>query len=77
MNVSAPPDHDACPRCGGTVFTEHDCGPDSYDDDVTWAAWSCNTCGLWYSGWSDTWYVDVEWCQDEEDAEAFTAEPPS
>ncbi len=60
-----------CPRCGGTDFTEHDCGPDSYDDDIFYISESCNRCGLWHDGWTDRWLVDVESWIDEEDAEEY------
>jgi len=27
-----------CPRCGGIEFRELDCGPDTYDDDITYTS---------------------------------------
>jgi len=60
-----------CPRCGGKEFIEHDCGPDGYDDDVTWSAEECKKCGLWYSSWRDEWLVDVSSWVDEEDAKIY------
>lgn len=63
-----------CPRCGGTEFDDRDCGPDGYDDDITWSADVCKACGLWYSSWVDKWLVDVTRWQEEEDAEEFKPE---
>jgi len=63
--------HDVCPRCGGKVFRELDCGPDGYDDDITWTATICLGCGLWHSSWLDKWLIGVESWQDEEDAKEF------
>lgn len=67
-----------CPRCSGTAFTEHDCGADTWDDDCTWAAFSCDACGLWYSRWVHKWLIGVTSWRDEEDAAEFTpnAETP-
>lgn len=64
-----------CPRCGGTSFAQRDCGPDGYDDDIVWTSDVCQSCGLWRSGWSDKWLLDVDGWPEEEDAEEFT--PPS
>lgn len=63
-----------CPRCKKTEFTEIDCGPDSYDDDITWTAYRCKNCGLWYSDWIHKWLVDVESWQDEEEAKEYETE---
>jgi len=63
-----------CPRCGGTKFTEHDCGPDSYEDDIFYLSYSCDNCGLWYDGWDDAWYIDVEHWQDVENAKEYKSE---
>lgn len=60
-----------CPRCGSTQFDEHDCGADSYESDITWTAYECRTCGLWYSGWRDEWLIDVASWQDEDGATEF------
>lgn len=60
-----------CPRCNGTAFDEIDCGPGSYDDDITWMADRCKQCGLWYSSWKDKWLIDVYSWKDEQDAEEF------
>jgi hypothetical protein len=60
-----------CPRCGGRDFEEHDCGPDGWDDDVTWISEVCTHCRLWYSGWTEQWLIDCAVWTDEEDAEEF------
>ena len=60
-----------CPRCGSTEFYEMDCGPDGYEDDITWTSEVCTKCGLWHSGWTDKWLIDVEDWIDEEYAEEF------
>jgi len=62
-----------CPRCDSTDFDEHDCGPDSYEDDITYTSYSCKKCGLWYDGWRDDWLIqtdgtNVEYWNDSEDA---------
>jgi hypothetical protein len=62
-----------CPRCGGKGFYELDCGPDSYDDDVTWTSYECKKCGLRYSGWYDKWVECDSW-PDEEDAPEWKSE---
>lgn len=62
---------DKCPRCGNTTFREIDCGPDGYDDDITYVSYICTNCGLWYSGWSDSWRIDVSNWREEEDAEVY------
>ena len=49
-----------CPRCGNTAFSERDCGPDSYDDDITYTAYICNKCGLWFDGWVDKWLINED-----------------
>jgi transcription elongation factor Elf1 len=66
-----------CPRCGCTEYDEHDCGPDGYDDDITYQSESCKDCGLWHSGWTDKWLIDVDCWSDEEDAEEFSPELPN
>lgn len=63
-----------CPRCGNTEFEELFSGPDSYEDDVTWMSYICTQCRLYYSSWTDKWYVDCETWQDEEDAEEYLCE---
>jgi hypothetical protein len=60
-----------CPRCNGIKFIEHDCGSDSYDDDICWSSQSCEVCGLWHSNWTDKWYIDCASWRDEDDAEEF------
>lgn len=60
-----------CPRCGGTDFRDIDCGPDSYDDDITYTSEKCNSCGLWYDGWSHKWLIDCECWQDAEGCEEY------
>lgn len=49
-----------CPRCGCEEFREIDCGPDGYDDDITYTSEKCKACGLWHDGWVDKWYIDVD-----------------
>lgn len=61
----------ACPRCKNGDFEEKTCGPDSYDDDVTWTAYVCKKCGLWYSDWSNKWLIDCEYWQDESECEEY------
>ena len=57
-----------CPRCGFEKFTEIDCGPDGYDDDITYTSEICEKCGLYHSGWTDKWLIDCEYWTDEEEA---------
>lgn len=61
-----------CPRCHSTDLYERDCGPDSYDDDISYTSYICKNCGLWYDGWVDKWLIykdgsNVECWQDTED----------
>lgn len=63
----------ACPRCGGQEFGERECGPDSYEDDITYTSDVCTRCGLWHSGWTDRWLVDCDTWLDEEGAEEYSA----
>lgn len=67
-------DQDKCPRCGCTEFYEKDCGPDTYEDDITYTSLVCKSCGLWYSGWTNKWLIDVENWGDEDGAEEFKVE---
>lgn len=60
-----------CPRCGNDDFYELDCGPDSYEDDISYTSEKCTKCGLWYDGWNGRWYVDVDNWRDVEDAEEY------
>jgi hypothetical protein len=60
-----------CPRCGGVEFDEIDCGPDGWDDDITWSSEICCKCGLYHSGWTDQWLLDCQNWWDEEDAEEY------
>lgn len=39
-----------CPRCGCEDFKEVDCGPDSWEDDISYTSEICKQCGLWYYG---------------------------
>lgn len=52
-----------CPNCGKEM-QEYDCGPDSYDDDITYTSDYCFDCELWCDGWFDKWglgtYPDSE-----------------
>ena len=66
-------DDDVCPRCGCKDFDEIDCGPDTYDDDITYTSYKCTSCGLWWDGWVDKWYIDVECWRDVEYAEEYVA----
>jgi len=54
----------SCPKCGKQDYSEHDCGPDSWDDDIAWTSYRCKGCSLWYDGWSGKWYEDIEAWQD-------------
>lgn len=65
------PNGTQCPRCGRSEFDDHDCGPDSYEDDIFYISWSCRHCGLWLSGWTDRWLIDVEFWRDEETAHEY------
>lgn len=67
----AKPDEETCPRCGSHDFTELDCGPDGWDDDITYISLQCNICGLWYDGWVDKWLVDCDSWQDSEDCQEY------
>lgn len=49
-------DRFTCIRCGGHDFIEHDAGPDSYDDDITYTNEECKACGATYHGWFCEWY---------------------
>lgn len=60
-----------CPKCNNTTFHEIDCGPDSYEDDVFYISYKCKKCGLWLSGWTDKWLLNVDNWLDEEDAEEY------
>ena len=60
-----------CPRCGSSEFEEIWCGPDSYDDDITYTSYQCKKCGLWYDGWVDKWFIDVDHWQEVENAEEY------
>lgn len=60
-----------CPRCGGTDYAEVDCGPDGYDDDITYESEVCENCGLWYDGWVGRWFVDVQSWRDVGFAEEY------
>lgn len=63
-----------CPRCSSKEFDEIDCGPDTYDDDITYTSSKCKNCGLWFDGWTDKWLIDVDSWRDAEDAEEFKKE---
>jgi ribosomal protein S27AE len=60
-----------CPRCGGLEFREVECGPDNYENDITYRSDICSNCGLYYSGWSNKWLVDCENWLNEEGAEEY------
>jgi hypothetical protein len=66
---------DQCPRCGGSTFREHACGPDSFEDDVTYTSLECLSCGLWWDGWRGVWLIDCESCADEDGADVFGETP--
>lgn len=63
-----------CPRCGGTEFYDHDCGPDSYEDDIFYLSYSCKDCKLWYDGWSHKWLIDCEGWIAAEDCEEYKSD---
>ena len=63
-----------CPRCGCSNFREIDCGPDGYDDDITYTSEICENCGLWWDGWANRWFIDVTYWQEVEDAEEYVNE---
>ena len=67
-------DETKCPRCGGTAFREIDCGPDGYNDDITYTSEICEACGLYLSGWTNKWLVDCACWTEEEDAKEFIAQ---
>ncbi len=69
-------DQMVCPRCSGTEFSEVDCGPDGYDDDITYTSDICKRCELWYDGWVYEWFVDVSNWRDVEGAERYTESVP-
>lgn len=58
-----------CPRCGHNEFTEHDAGPDTWEDDISYTIYVCEKCGLQYTTWSDKWFVE------DEDEEGYKPEP--
>lgn len=60
-----------CPKCDNTKFNEHECGADTYDDDVYYISFSCTKCGLWFDGWSGKWFEGVDNWRDTEDKESF------
>jgi len=60
-----------CPRCGGTRFEEHEAGPDSWEDDITYTAYICVGCRLYHSGWTGKWYVGISSWTEEETAEEY------
>ena len=60
-----------CPRCKGTEFKEIDCGPDGYEDDIFYLSDICKKCGLYFSGWTNKWYIDCDNWTDEEDSEEY------
>lgn len=60
-----------CPRCKSTEFREVDCGPDGYDDDIFYTSEVCQQCGLWLDGWTEKWYVGIEFWQEVEDAGVY------
>lgn len=64
-----------CPRCGGREFIEHECGPDTYEDDVAWISYTCKNCRLRYAGWREVWVDNCETWQEEEDAVEW--QPPA
>lgn len=60
-----------CPKCNNTEFIEHDCGPDTYEDDITYTSFSCIKCGLWFDGWISKWYENVTSWSDTEGEEPY------
>ena len=63
-----------CPRCNSASFRDIDCGPDGYDDDITYTSNICNNCGLWFDGWRNKWYADCECESDVEHCEEYNFE---
>ncbi|GEM_PF-5471208 len=63
--------NEKCPRCGVMEYYEIDCGPDGYDDDITYTSEICKNCGLYKSGWTGKWLIDCEGWGDEEGAEEY------
>ena len=63
-----------CPRCGSSDFDEIDCGPDSYEDDIAYESYRCQKCSLWYDGWGDKWFDNINSWQDVEGAEEWKPE---
>ena len=63
-----------CPRCDGIEFREVDCGPDGWDDDITYTSEVCENCGLWHDGWVDKWLLDVDNWNESEGAEEWKKE---
>lgn len=49
-----------CPRCHSTEFTNVDCGPDTYEDDIFYISHICIGCKLWWNGWDGKWLVGCE-----------------
>lgn len=60
-----------CPRCNNTKFNEIDCGPDSYEDDITYISEICTKCDLYLSGWTNKWLINCDNWRDEDGAEEF------
>ena len=60
-----------CPRCGNNKFREIDCGPDGWDDDITYTSEICTKCELWYDGWQNKWLIDCDGWRDAEDCDEF------
>ena len=45
-----------CPHC--KCEKELDEGPDSYEDDISYTSYVCNTCKIYCNGWTDDWYEE-------------------
>lgn len=49
-----------CPHCKGFVFREVDCGPDTYEDDISYLSYECAACKLWFDGWQGKWLLGID-----------------
>jgi len=52
MNIFCP--HCKCKR----EFDDLDEGPDSYEDDISYTSYVCNTCQIYCNGWTDDWFEE-------------------
>ncbi len=52
-----------CPRCGKQDYSDVDCGPDGWDDDIAYTSQVCTGCKLFYDGWVDNWFEVDNWTE--------------